>query len=268
MSGIDVENIRSDKYFNEDLKLRCKLLGKHFNKSLYYRLGILSLGGLLAIGVTATMSSDIAMAEPVISEVSYEDTATIGTTSVMMILQTKENARLEAKRIEEERIKEEKRKAEEAKKKNRYSNKIANVQPQGGRFRLSLYNHSAEQMIHNIDSWLAGYPMAGLGSTIVRVGTAYNVDPYVLTAIATEESGRGKYLANTYNPYGIKNSTYTGYRAFNSFEEAICFLANLLSGKPYLGSGLTTLDQIGRVYCPSPAGWGSRITSHVHAIAK
>lgn len=267
MSRVDVESIRSDKYFTDDLKIRCKLLGKHFNKAIYYRLGLLSLGAVIAIGVGTTMTSDIAVAKPSICEISYEELGT-GTTSVMMILQSKEDARLEAKRIEEERIKEEQRKAEEAEKKNKYSSKIANVQPQGGQFRLSLYNHSAERMITNIDNWFKGYPLQGLGSTIVRVGTAYDVDPYVLAAIATEESGRGKYLANTYNPYGIKNSTYTGYRAFNSFEEAICFLANLLSGKPYLGSGLTTLDQIGRVYCPSPAGWGSRITSHVHAIAK
>lgn len=277
MPRLDIDDIRSEKYFVTDLISRFSIASKpkdaRNNSSRKYML--LATCGILAIATSLHMTADITLAENMsaenmIADINYDLLEEVGdtATSTLVLTQNKENERLEAVRLAEIKAQEEAaRKAQEERNKNKYYDTVAHTQPSDGPFRLSLYNHTADQMISNINSWFSGYALGGYGEYMVQVGTAYNVDPYVLAAVATEESGRGRYLANSYNPYGIKNASGNGFRAFNSFDEAICYLAKLLSGKTYLGAGLTTLDAIGRVYCPSPSGWGSRITAHIHSIA-
>lgn len=276
MPRLDIDDIRSEKYFVTDLISRFSIASKpkDARNNSSRKSMLIATCGILAIATSLHMTADITLAENMIADnmvadINYDLLEEAGdiSTSTLVLTQTKENERLEAVRLAELKAQEEARKAQEERNKNKYYDSVANTQPSDGPFRLSLYNHAVDQMINNINNWFSGYPLAGYGEYMVQVGTAYNVDPYVLAAIATEESGRGRYLANSNNPYGIKNPSGVGFRAFNSFDEAICYLAKLLSGKPYLGSGLTTLDAIGRVYCPSPGGWGSRITAHINSIA-
>lgn len=285
MLKLNIDDIRSEDYFVTDLISRFRIASKpkksSSNNSRKYML--LATCGILVIATSLHMTADITLAENIsaenmIADINYDLLEEVGdtTTSALVLTQNKENERLEAIRLAEIKAQEERdrkaqeeaaRKAQEERNRNKYYDVVANTQPSDGPFRLSLYNHTADQMISNINSWFSGYPLDGYGESMVQAGTAYNVDPYVLAAVATEESGRGRYLANSYNPYGIKNPSGAGFRAFSSFDEAICYLAKLLSSKTYLGRGLNTLDAIGRVYCPSPGGWGSRITAHIHSIA-
>ena len=71
-------------------------------------------------------------------------------------------------------------------------------------------------------------------------------------AIAALESGKGKELSGKNNYCGIKNKDYSGYRDFDSREECLIFLADLLDSKFYRDR---TLESIGLDYCP-PADAG------------
>ncbi len=110
-----------------------------------------------------------------------------------------------------------------------------------------------------IDKALDKYkcPMSGQGETIVKYGDKYGVDPYLIYAIAQQESNCGKKIPkNSYNPFGY--AVYTGQEKgaeFNSWEHAIEMEAQLLAS--YHAKGLIEPCQIMLRYTPSSFGKGS-----------
>lgn len=166
-----------------------------------------------------------------------------------------------AKEEEEAKVKkaeEERKKAEaEAKKRNMVSNKpsssgggessyqpVANVSG----LRLATHNDDYDTMIRKINSMLSGKGMAGQGVHIVNAGLAQNIDPYFITAISMTESTGGTFTIRPYNAWGRK-ARGGGWMTWGSWEEAIHNQAQYLA-KNYLNIGLTSLESIGRKYCP------------------
>lgn len=266
---VDLNKIKSDNYFYVEMRYRIlKLFSKikEFIPKVGYRqkiVFIVILCSLIIANITSVSSisfgkqltnrNDFSIME---HSQSVEDIFDSGVAIAKIT---------ELKRIEEIAKQEEEAKNQQA---NKYYNEIKDAEITGGSFRLSLYNHDAQTIINNINNWFAGYPLEGLGETFLKVGSAYDVDPYVLAAMATQESGRGVHQANSYNVFGLTNGGLSnGFKAFSSYEESISFAAKTLAGPIYLGSGMTSLSQIGPVYCPSPGGWADKIMSHIYNIA-
>ena len=82
-------------------------------------------------------------------------------------------------------------------------------------------------------------------------------------AIAALESGKGTELAGKNNYCGIKNKDYNGYRDFDSREECLMFLADLLNSKFYRGRSLET---IAPDYCPTDPTWAKQVKEIMREI--
>ena len=82
----------------------------------------------------------------------------------------------------------------------------------------------------------------------------YNLDCYLLPAIAGLESTFGKFIyPNSYNPFGWGR----GYMMFSRWEEAINAVAKGLRER-YVNRGAQDTAQIGRIYSESPT-WAVRV---------
>lgn len=133
-----------------------------------------------------------------------------------------------------------------------------------GRFRLSQYSDSDSTIVSTINNFLAGYPLAGYGQVFLDAGKKYNVDPYFLVAIATEESGRGtsSLARNQNNLFGRKGGS--GWASYPSKENGIWNEAEYIS-TVYLNQGLTSIESIGHKYCEGNS-WASLIRGHLGRI--
>jgi len=129
----------------------------------------------------------------------------------------------------------------------------------------NIINNSNSKIVYSdsrakiIDQALTKYkcPMEGTGNLMVKYGDKYGVDPYLLYAIAQQESNCGKKIPkNSYNPYGF--AVYTGQEKgaeFNDWEHAIEMEAQLL--QTYHDVGLIEPCQIMLRYTPSSFSKGS-----------
>lgn len=119
--------------------------------------------------------------------------------------------------------------------------------------------NSKDSRAQIIDRALAKYrcPMEDLGETIVKYGDKYSVDPYLIYAIAQQESNCGKKIPkNSFNPFGF--AVYTGQEKgaeFKSWDHAIEMEAQLLAA--YHAKGLIEPCQIMLRYTPSSITKGS-----------
>jgi hypothetical protein len=107
---------------------------------------------------------------------------------------------------------------------------------------------------HPLDSYLGGV-LAGHGAAFEQAGATYGVDPRLLAAIATFESGHGtSHLAKAYNnPTGMTvPNNPKQYQKFASIPDAINATAKDLA-ENYLKRGLTTIPQIAAEYAPPKA---------------
>jgi len=92
-------------------------------------------------------------------------------------------------------------------------------------------------------------PMAANSDDFIKTCVKYNLDCYLLPAIAGVESTFGKHiLARSYNPFGWNG----GNQRFNNFKEAIQVVGKNLRGK-YLNRGAKNIMMIGYKYSVSPA---------------
>lgn len=93
--------------------------------------------------------------------------------------------------------------------------------------------------------------MAGNSSTIDSYANKYGVDPALVKAIITHETGNmtSKAARNKNNFGGIMGSD--GLRTYDTPEEGIEAVANLLSTSRYKGKSIA---QIGSIYAPIGAG--------------
>jgi hypothetical protein len=107
---------------------------------------------------------------------------------------------------------------------------------------------------HPLDSYLGGV-LAGQGAAFEQAGATYGVDPRLLAAIATFESGHGtSHLAKAYNnPTGMTVPNKPNqYQKFNSIPDSINATAKDLA-ENYLKRGLSTIPEIAAQYAPPGA---------------
>jgi hypothetical protein len=92
-------------------------------------------------------------------------------------------------------------------------------------------------------------PMRGTGESLVQAAREFEVDPFLILAIAQCETNLGKKSPEgCYNPFGL--GIYGQKKiCFTSWEESYQLMAKTLR-KKYLDQGLTTPEQIMEKYCP------------------
>jgi hypothetical protein len=102
-------------------------------------------------------------------------------------------------------------------------------------------------------------PLAGETEVFIQSCRKYNLDCYLLPAIAGLESTFGQFIyPQSYNPFGWGG----GYIIFNSWAEAINTVAQGLR-KNYLDKGAETIDEIGVIYSESQT-WARRVNWFVN----
>jgi len=107
-----------------------------------------------------------------------------------------------------------------------------------------------------INKRLKGTFLEGAGKMMYQIETEKGINFRSVYAIAALESGKGTELAGKNNYCGIKNKDYSGYRDFDSREECLIFLANLLNSKFYRGR---SLEAIAPDYCPTDPTWSKQV---------
>ena len=98
--------------------------------------------------------------------------------------------------------------------------------------------------------------LEGCGDMMYMIEREKGINFRAVYAIAALESGKGKECITENNYCGIKNKENIGYREFDSRDECLIFLADILSSKFYRGR---TLESIGIDYCPTDDEWSSKV---------
>lgn len=114
-----------------------------------------------------------------------------------------------------------------------------------------------------INKKLAGTFLEGTGKMMYQIEMKKGINFRAVYAIAALESGKGTELAGKNNYCGIKNKDYSGYRDFDSREECLIFLANLLNSKFYRGR---SLEAIAPDYCPTDNEWAYKVKKIMREI--
>ncbi len=110
-------------------------------------------------------------------------------------------------------------------------------------------------------------PMAGMGDYIVKVSDRFELDPYLVVAIAQQESNLGKLMPpNCHNAWGWGIHS-EGTLCFDSWNEGINTFVSGLSEK-YLAYGLRTPEQIMTRYnSTSPGGaWAKGVNQFLEDL--
>ena len=120
-----------------------------------------------------------------------------------------------------------------------------------------------------INRYLAHYksPMEGMGDYIVKVSDRFELDPYLVVAIAQQESNLGKITPpNCHNAWGWGIHS-AGTLCFDSWNEGINTFVSGLSEK-YLAYGLRTPEQIMTKYnATSPGGaWAKGVNQFLEEL--
>lgn len=133
--------------------------------------------------------------------------------------------------------------------------------------KTALAKEDARPML--IDRYLSHYnsPMAGMGDYIVKVSDRFDLDPYLVVAIAQQESNLGKLMPpNCHNAWGwgIHKS---GTLCFDSWNEGINTFVSGLAEK-YLAYGLHTPEEIMTKYnATSPGGaWAKGVNQFLEEL--
>ena len=133
--------------------------------------------------------------------------------------------------------------------------------------KTALAKEDARPML--IDRYLNHYnsPMAGMGDYIVKVSDAVGLDPYLVIAIAQQESNLGKLMPpNCHNAWGWGIHS-AGTLCFDSWNEGINTFVSGLSSK-YLAYGLHTPEEIMTKYnATSPGGaWAKGVNQFLEEL--
>ena len=107
-----------------------------------------------------------------------------------------------------------------------------------------------------INKRLKGTFLEGTGKMMYQIEMEKGINFRAVYAIAALESGKGKQTSGRNNYCGIKNKDYSGYRDFESREECLIFLADLLDSKFYRGR---SLEAIAPDYCPTDNKWAIKV---------
>lgn len=115
---------------------------------------------------------------------------------------------------------------------------------------VEVQEEQKEQIIdtraQKIDAYFAkrSMPLEGYGAEFVKVAEKYNLDPYLLPAVAVRESSGGKRLMNN-NPFGWGSAKIP----FKDFNEAIDVVGwNLGGHNPNTSRYYSTEDNYKKMY--------------------
>ena len=133
--------------------------------------------------------------------------------------------------------------------------------------RTALAKEDARPML--IDKYLSHYnsPMAGMGDYIVKVSDRFELDPYLVVAIAQQESNLGKLMPpDCHNAWGWGIHS-AGTLCFDSWNEGINTFVSGLAEK-YLAYGLRTPEEIMTKYnATSPGGaWAKGVNQFLEEL--
>ncbi len=133
--------------------------------------------------------------------------------------------------------------------------------------RTALAKEDARPLL--INKYFAHYdsPMAGMGDYIVKVSDRFNLDPYLVVAIAQQESNLGKLMPpDCHNAWGWGIHS-AGTLCFDSWNEGINTFVSGLAEK-YVAYGLKTPDEIMTKYNPtSPGGaWAKGVNQFLEEL--
>lgn len=153
-----------------------------------------------------------------------------------------------------------------------HSSRTVGRSPQNA-YSLNLLSSSAVTA-YELDQFLAGTNMSGLGSAFVNAELQTGVNAIFLTSLAIHESGWGKskIAKNKNNLFGYgayDSSPYASAISFGSVQEGVIHVANklktnylLADGKYYAGP---TLSGVNKRYS-TDSGWGAKIASTMNQI--
>jgi len=133
--------------------------------------------------------------------------------------------------------------------------------------KTALAKEDARPLV--INKYLTRYdsPMAGMGEYIVKVSDHFDLDPYLVIAIAQQESNLGKITPpDCHNAWGWGIHS-AGTLCFDSWEQGITTFSEGLSSK-YLAYGLRTPEEIMTKYnASSPGGaWAKGINQFLEDL--
>ncbi len=133
--------------------------------------------------------------------------------------------------------------------------------------KTALAKEDARPLV--INHYLAHYksPMEGMGDYIVKVSDRFELDPYLVVAIAQQESNLGKIMPpNCHNAWGWGIHS-AGTLCFDSWNEGINTFVSGLAEK-YLAYGLKTPEQIMTRYnATSPGGaWAKGVNQFLDQL--
>lgn len=238
---------------------------------------LLSVSGGILLLVTVGLSV-LTSAEPLnsdtikVSDSNVIDDYVCSDSSVLLIAKSKddaEKARKEAEEIARREAEEKLKRDAENKAKNTYlQNQISapmeTLVVSNGRFNLSLADISDDSYVSVINNWFSGYPLEGYGEFILECGKANNLDPFFITAVITEESGRGvsSLAKNNNNLFGRKSAN--GWAYYSSKEDCISQFGPYINSM-YINCGYTYLWKIQDRYCPNQ-GWAVKIANYMRSL--
>jgi hypothetical protein len=138
--------------------------------------------------------------------------------------------------------------------------------------QLSVYQSSNNYVSNDfyfkakaIEAILTEYqsPLVDQSQAFITACQRYEIDCYLLPAIAGLESTFGKFIyPNSYNPFGWGG----GYIIFESWEKAIDTVASGLRNN-YIDKGAKNVEMIGKIYSESPT-WAIRIRWFINQFTK
>lgn len=133
--------------------------------------------------------------------------------------------------------------------------------------KTALATEDARPLI--INKYLSYYdsPMSGMGDYIVKISDRFNLDPYLVVAIAQQESNLGKLMPkDCHNSWGWGIHS-AGTLCFDTWEEGINTFISGLAEK-YVAYGLKTPEEIMTKYNPtSPGGaWASGVNQFLENL--
>lgn len=131
--------------------------------------------------------------------------------------------------------------------------------------RAQLYRDSRDFFVKKraIKSYLdkRQAPLADSVDSFITACQEYELDCYLLPAIAGVESSFGVYMAkDTYNPFGWGR----GEIPFDSFDAAILTVGKGLR-ENYIDKGATTVEAIGSIYCEGNT-WAGKVNYFMKQI--
>ncbi|CAM3814350.1 SH3 domain-containing protein [Cohnella lubricantis] len=111
---------------------------------------------------------------------------------------------------------------------------------------------------------LAGH---GLEKAILDVESKYGINAYFTVAVMRLESGNGSsgISKKRNNLFGLNSSK--GYLRFETKVDSVEKFGQLISDN-YIGKGYTTIEKIGKKYCPPNSKWPSLIKSMMNSDYK